>query len=367
MVRKIEKDLQRFKNIIRGRIRKDLRKYISRGELIGKKGPNLVTIPIHQIDIPRFRYGPKQRGGVGQGEGEEGTSLGKEMPGAGSEAGDAPGQHVLEVEVELEELARMLGEELELPNIQPKGKKSFQTRKDKYTGIRRAGPESLRHFKRTYKEALKRQLAMRSYDPDNPLVIPIREDKRYRCWKVEYLPESDAVVIYMMDISGSMGQEQKEMVRIESFWINTWLKSQYKDIKTRYIVHDAVAREVDEHTFFHIRESGGTKISSAYGLCRKLIDDEYDPQEWNIYLFHFSDGDNWGGDDTKHCLHLMEEKLLPDSNLFCYGQVKSAYGSGQFIKDLRGHFKEVENLALSEINSRDEIYDSIKTFLGKGK
>jgi hypothetical protein len=68
----------------------------------------------------------------------------------------------------------------------------------------------------------------------------------------------------MMDVSGSMGDEQKEIVRIEAFWIDTWLKSQYKKVETRYIVHDAAAREVDAHTFYHLRESGGTKISSAY-------------------------------------------------------------------------------------------------------
>src|SRR5206468_10715821 len=70
----------------------------------------------------------------------------------------------------------------------------------------------------------------------------------------------------------SMGDEQKEIVRIESFWIDTWLRSNYKGLETRYIIHDAVAREVDRETFFHTRESGGTMISSAYKLCKELID-----------------------------------------------------------------------------------------------
>ena len=74
-----------------------------------------------------------------------------------------------------------------------------------------------------------------------------------------------------MDVSGSMGEEQKEIVRIESFWINAWLKSQYEGIETRYIIHDASAKEVDEHTFFHTRESGGTMISSAYKLATQMM------------------------------------------------------------------------------------------------
>ena len=74
-------------------------------------------------------------------------------------------------------------------------------------------------------------------------------------------------MIYLMDVSGSMTDEQKEIVRTEAFWIDTWLSSQYDGIETRYIIHDAVAKEVDEHTFYHTRESGGTRISSAYKAC----------------------------------------------------------------------------------------------------
>ena len=80
-----------------------------------------------------------------------------------------------------------------------------------------------------------------------------------------------AVIIYMMDVSGSMTDEQKEIVRIEAFWIDTWIKAHYKGVETVYIIHDAAAQEVDEHTFYHTRESGGTKISSAYDLADKII------------------------------------------------------------------------------------------------
>jgi uncharacterized sporulation protein YeaH/YhbH (DUF444 family) len=171
----------------------------------------------------------------------------------------------------------------------------------------------------------------------------------------------------MMDVSGSMGDEQKEIVRIESFWIDTWLQKQYKGLESRYIIHDAVAREVDRDTFFHTRESGGTMISSAYKLCSQLVDDHYPPDEWNIYPFHFSDGDNWSMDDTLACVDILKQKLLPRANMFAYGQVESPYGSGQFIKDLRDHFGKDERVVLSEIRDKDAIVGSIKEFLGKGK
>ncbi len=364
-MQRIDPDVNRFRQIVRGRIKENLRKYISHGEMLGKQGDSVVSIPLPHVNLPRFRYGQEQSGGVGQGDGEEGTPIDQEGPGEG-QAGDQPGEHPLEVEVSLEELAEILGEELELPRIEPRGDRSTKSSTDKYTGIHRSGPDSLRHFKRTFKEALKRQIMTGLYDPERPVIIPYPEDSRYRSWKPHTLPESSAVILYMMDVSGSMGAEQKEIVRMESFWIDTWLRSQYREIETRFIIHDAAAREVDRETFFHVRESGGTRISSAYNLAKSIIEAEYDPSLWNIYPFHFSDGDNWGGEDTTLCMDLLRESLLPVSNVFCYGQVKSAYGSGQFIKDLREHFEDEETLLLSEINSRDEIYESIKAFLGKG-
>lgn len=369
MALKIENDYNRFKQIVRGRIKKDLRKYMAQGEMIGKKGKDLVSIPIPRIDLPHFVHDPRKQGGVGQGDGEPGTVLGPGDPGQGrGSAGSLPGYHILEVDVPIADLARILAEELELPRIQPKGqKKNIVSQKEKYSGIHVSGPESLRHFKRTFKQALRRQIMTGTYNAEKPTVIPIREDKRYRSWKIVPQPTSNAVIIYIMDVSGSMGTEQKEIVRTESFWIDTWLKSQYKGIDARYIIHDAAAREVDKETFYHTRESGGTIISSAYKLCEKMLSEQYSADEWNIYIFHFSDGDNWSGEDTSLCIQILKDRMLPKANLFCYGQVESQYGSGQFIKDLKEQLSGKENLITSKIDSRDDIYDSIKAFLGKGK
>ncbi|MEI6778108.1 MAG: DUF444 family protein [Chloroflexales bacterium] len=367
-MKRVDRDLNRFKQIVRGKIKKDLRKYMSHGEMIGRQGKRYVSIPVPTIDLPQFRYGSKQGGGVGQGDGDVGDPVGQGdgQPGEG-QAGSDPGQHVLEVDMTLDELAAILGEELQLPNIQPKGRKNLISEKDKYSGIRRTGPDSLRHFKRTYREALRRQISSGDYDSADPIIVPIRDDMRYRSWKETMLPESNAVIIYMMDVSGSMGTEQKELVRITAFWIETWLRSQYKEIDIRYIVHDAAAKEVDQETFYHIREGGGTKISSAYKLCNRLIDERYPSEEWNIYPFHFSDGDNWGGGDTRECVELLRKELMPKVNLFCYGQVRSLYGSGRFAHDLEEYLGNDERIVVSEIADRDDVYDTIKDFLGKGK
>lgn len=362
----IKRDHSRFRKIIKGKIRKNLRKYISQGEFLVPKGNGRYSIPLPQIETPRFKYGDRSQGGMGQGEGGPGDPL-NGKPGQG-EAGEGEGKKELEVDLSMEELAQILGEELELPNIEPRGKHQIESSKDKYKTIGTHGPNSLRHFKRTYREALKRQIIVGSYNHENPIITPIRGDYRYRAANTTVEYENSAVVIYMMDVSGSMGDEQKEIVRTESFWINLWLKSQYKNIEIRYIIHDATAKEVDENTFFRTRESGGTLISSAFILCRDIIQSDYNIDEWNIYPFHFSDGDNWSSDDTKLCLELLDNDILPSSNIFCYGQVESRYGSGQFFKDLSAKYGDrADKVILSKIKNKEGIMDSIKEFLGKGR
>ncbi len=367
MGQKIETDLQRFRKLIRGKVKSNLSKYISRGEMIGKKGNDLVSIPMPQINLPQFRYGQKGSGGVGVGDGQPGQPLTQPQDGSGKgAAGDSPGGHILEVELTMEELAAILGEELALPRIEPKGKKNVVTARDKYSSIRTVGPESLRHFRRTYREALKRQISGGNYRPLDPKVIPEREDKRYRSWKEFPKPEAVACVVYMMDVSGSMTDEQKEIVRIEAFWIDMWIKAHYKGVDRVYIVHDAAAHEVDEHTFYHTRESGGTKISTAYDLANKVIDARYPPAEWNVYAFHFSDGDNWG-DDVPKCNALLKDHLLPKLNLFGYGQVESPYGSGEFLDHVQELTADHPNVVVSRIPNREAILGSIKEFLGTGR
>ncbi|MCI5071731.1 DUF444 family protein [bacterium] len=372
MALKIHSDHNRFKEIIRGKIKQNLKQYIAKGEMIGRKGKDMISIPIPKINIPRFIHDPNQQQGQGQGEGQgkagsSGQQGGQKQKGQGQKAGETAGEHILEVDISIDELAQILSEELELPNIDEKGaKKRIETLKHNYASINKNGPNSLKHFKRTYKEALKRQIAAGTYEKNSPLIVPIKEDFRYKSWKEKVIPSTNALIIYIMDVSGSMGQDQKDIVRTESFWIDTWLGTQYKDLEKKYIIHDAKAKEVDEHTFYHTRESGGTIISSAYNLCEQLILQDYSPFEWNIYVFHFSDGDNWSSEDTQKCMDKLKQSLLPMVNLFCYGQVDSQYGSGQFIKDLR-QIKDFDNLLSSQIPNKDAIMKSIKTFLGKGK
>src|SRR3984885_7613356 len=124
MGQKIQRDHQRFRKLVRGKVKSNLSKYISRGEMIGKKGKDLVSIPLPQIEIPQFHYGQKGAGGAGQGDGDVGQPLTSPDGEGKGGAGDQPGGHLQEVKLTMEKLARNLGEELALPRIEPRGKKN---------------------------------------------------------------------------------------------------------------------------------------------------------------------------------------------------------------------------------------------------
>lgn len=359
----IERDNERFRQIVRGKIKQNLRKYMSQDgiEIFGKDGKHKITVPIPHIDLPRFIHGRKG-GGVGQGDAPgPGKGTGKQ-PGGGEGAGDNPADNALEVDVSLEEIADLLSEELKLPEIQPKGKSEISIDSNKYRTLRTTGPESLRHTKKTFLNALKRSIASDEYDPDDPVIIPIKEDKRYRAAKPVTIPQYQAVVFFLMDVSGSMGPHQKEMARLTSFWIDLWLRHHYDFIKSRYIIHNYTAKEVDRHTFFHTMESGGTRIASAYELCRDLIKKDYHPAEWNIYIFQYSDGDDWGG-ATSAALNIIND-LLEVVNQIAYCQVRE---HGDFKGQLEKRFGEKKkNLVITTAFEKEQIFDAIKDMFQAG-
>src|SRR5262249_59591246 len=132
---------------VRGKIKANLRRYVQKGEMLGKRGKDTISIPIPFIDIPHFKYGHKEQGGVGQGDGEVGQQLGPGavQPGDGHKAGQGEGDHALEVDVSLDELASILGEELQLPNIERRGKEQVVAPKHRYTGGDTTRPRPPRH------------------------------------------------------------------------------------------------------------------------------------------------------------------------------------------------------------------------------
>lgn len=357
---KIQDDLNRFKQIVKNKVKHNLGKYVSSGEMLGQQGGKIIKIPIDQIDLPTFTYG--QGSGVGQGDGEPGDPMDGSKKSDKAKAGNEKGEHGQVAEFTPEELAQILQEELRLPDLEDKGEGKLISSKNDYSGVRKVGAEGLKHFRRTYKEALKRSISSGTYDPKDPKIIPIKDDKRYRSATPIEEESINTAAIFIMDVSGSMGEEQKHIVKSQVFWIDLWLRSQYKGIETRFLIHDMQASEVTRDEFFSISTSGGTLISPAYELCYKLIEQEYPFSTWNNFIWHMSDGDNWSGVDSEKCVALLKNNILPNCNRFCYGQIKSDMGSGDLMEVLVRSFTEEDNIRMAQINDRSEILKSIKTY-----
>ena len=212
--------------------------------MIGKKGKDIVAIPLPQIDIPQFRYGDKQRRRrPGRRRAGHRSAAGR---GAAGQGRPATGRAATSSKsITLEELAEILGEELELPRIEPKGTEKIVAAKDKYTGIRTTGPESLRHFRRTYQPGAAPADRLGHVRPEDP-----SSSRSARTSGTAAGKRAAAAVQrrhHLHDGRLRLDDRRAEGDRPHrGFWIDTWLRRQYQGIETRYIIHDAVAKEVDE-------------------------------------------------------------------------------------------------------------------------
>lgn len=368
---KILNDSARFKRIIKGHIKhKDnLKRYISRDELIGKRGNEKIRIPVPIITIPRFRYG-KNLGGVAQGDGEVGDYIDPNYSGRpGSEGSDDPDAgDLMDVEISINELEDIIFEELGLPYLEPKGNQAIHAQKPVYKSIAEQGVQ--RHFKRTYREALKRMSASGDYQPGDA-VIPIHRDFRYRAASYQPDQQSNGVIFYLRDASPSVREEEMRLFGLTNFWIERIIAKYHDAIENRHIIHSSSAYEVEKPVFYQRKLIGGTLASSAFQKTIEIIKKEYPPEEWNIYIFYYSDGGNEESDNDK-AFALLGNMLLPNINMFCYGE--SSKGKELFMYEMAKRFNLNSNkgsdaprrkIRTSTLMDDDDILETLRTFLAK--
>ncbi len=237
----------------------------------------------------------------GSGEGEPGEVIG-EQPVRPSGTGSGPGQgeggeH--EVESSAYDLGRVLTEQFELPNLKDKGKKRSMTRYTYQLTDRHVGHGQLLDKKATLRRIVETNINLGNLpdpdriDPSGFLISP--RDKVYRVLSPEKDLESQAMVFFLRDYSGSMEGKPTEIVVTQHVLIYSWLLYQYaRQVETRFILHDTEAREVDDfYTYYNSTVAGGTQVSSAFRLVNEIADAENLARDYNIYVFHGTDGDDW--------------------------------------------------------------------------
>jgi len=424
------KDAERHREKIDDAIRKNVRDVISEESIITKKDGKKVRIPVKGMKDYRFIYGRNKNGaGVGQGPAKPGDVIGKQpKPGqgqGGDKAGQAPGEDYMETEVDIDYLIKIMFEDLGLPWIEEKTKKQILVPKGwKFETISKKGIIPRIHKKRTMIEALKRnvmfcaeimeetgcteELAAAALmqaagdineaieliakeavtEPPSGAVLIDDDDLRFKQIEHDVEYHSKAVVIAMMDVSASMHQKKKYLARSMLFWLVQFLKKMYDHVDIRFITHTTDAKLVDEDTFFHKGESGGTYCGSAFELANHLIDTEYPTDEWNVYTIYLSDGEDFNPQDTVNKIKEMIKKEISmlgyveilvayDENTGWYGsnewrtllaEIKKNYKFEKITKDGTEFYKNSEKrFLLAVIKNKSHVYPALKHLLFEKK
>ncbi|KXH87232.1 sporulation protein YhbH [Sporosarcina sp. HYO08] len=360
--RKGHQDQKRHMDKVKDAIRNNLPDLVSEENIVMSNGREVIKIPIRSLDEYKIRYNYDKSKHVGQGDGDSEVgdvvardgSQGKNAAGQGKKAGDQPGQDFYEAEVSMAEIEEALFKELELPNLAQKEQAEITTDKIEFNDVRKKGLIGNIDKKRTILTAIRRN-AMKGKAEIAPFH---NDDLRFKTWNDVTKPESKAVVLAMMDTSASMGTFEKYIARSFFFWMTKFLRSKYGSVDIEFIGHHTEAKVLTEEDFFSKGESGGTICSSAYLKALELIKQKYSPTRYNIYPFHFSDGENMSSDNPK-CIQLVNE-LMAVSNMFGYGEV-NAYSR---YSTLMSTYKKIDHPKFRHyiLKENRDVYFALKSF-----
>lgn len=369
IVHRGQKDAVRHNKRVNDAVRKQLKDVISQQDIITSEGNKKVKIRLKYLDQYRFRHNPDRTDELGRDEFddlENGEIISEPNGGGGipRRAGDSAGEELYEAEYTLEELTDMMIEELELPDLDETKKNEITSDILEYTDRRkRVGIEACLDKRQTLLAHIKRRAQLKKAKGDTLTIT--QDDLRFKTWEIAIEKHSNAVVYLMMDRSASMWESKIYTVKALYFWIVQFLRRRYDKVEIKFIAHDYFAKELKEKEFFTIADSGGTRVSSAYELCRDSIKHNYPSSIWNIYCFHASDGDSWS--DEPYCVELAGDILMLGANLFAYTEINiDNYRDGNselFSLLKRASKKKYRRLLVSSVEKTEDIMDTLHKFL----
>lgn len=402
-----QKFIDRYKSVIKKRIR-DI---VEKGSIKNfDKGNKRVKIDTDDLDTPGFEFetgtGNTDRIYVGNKNFKKGQKIRKQQSGEsrGRKAGNGDGgEDDFEFILTEKEFSDLFFEDLVLPDLL---KREFlgSCTEIRHAGFSSSGGPTSLNIKKTMMNALGRRIALnRKIEREK---VETELEKQLKAvdraahtqslsgrpvsaeWmqkkKLQYIEDMDlkynfkdrvdvpitkAVMFCLMDVSGSMGEEEKDFAKRFYILLNMFLKRNYSVVDIVFIRHTESAQEVDEDTFFHDRQSGGTVISSGYEKINEIISTRYNPEQWNIYVAQASDGDNWEEDMT-HMEDLLINKILPKTQYFAYIDVTSEnnnYRTGKSImmKTIERLMTSNKNLQGREVNSYKDIFPVFRSLFKK--
>ncbi|QUM89003.1 YeaH/YhbH family protein [Moritella sp. 36] len=400
---------QRFMRRYNSQIKKAVSDAVNNRSIQDITSGESVSIPTRDISEPTFHQGKGGKRTVvhpGNDQFITGDKINRPPPrgGSGSGGGEASdsgeGNDDFNFKISKDEYLDLLFEDLELPNLQENQFNSIvemKTRRAGYTSHGNPGNisiiKSLQNSlaRRTALSAGKKRKVKSLQQQVDELtnqdeiegqfvhelkkeIAELKEriskvpfidtfDLRYNNFEQYAVPNSQAVMFCLMDVSGSMDQPTKDMAKRFYILLYLFLTRTYKTIEVVYIRHHTQAKEVDEHEFFYSQETGGTIVSSALKLMDKIVTDKYPANEWNIYAAQASDGDNWA-DDSPLCRKLLLDKIMPKVRYFSYIEITNR-AHQTLWREYEKVAKEYSQFALQHIRQLEDIYPVFRELFKK--
>jgi len=362
-------DRARHRKKIEKAIRDGIHNIVAEESIIGEQGKKKFRIPVRGIKEFRFVYGENNTKQVGSAQGKDiqrGQVIGKkeQEKKPGEKAGNEDGQEFYGVELTLDQLSEYLFKDLNLPNFEKKQNAQVIFKKIKRHGYRPQGIRPRLDKKKTIIEKIKRkkQKERLSDNPDER--IPFNErDLQYKHFKAKEKKTSNAVIFFVMDISGSMGREKKYLARSFFFLLYHFIRSKYDRVELVFVAHDTNAYEVNEEQFFQRGSSGGTIVSSALCMVNDIIISRYHPSSWNVYTFQCSDGDNWPNDIDKSVSEM--KKIIEKSQFVGYCEIEPGEGkrwSGASTLETVFNPLSGPKFKTSRVSTKEHIWPSFEHF-----
>lgn len=406
---------QKFLERAQGQIKKAVEDAIANGN-IGDINSKKVNVPVKGINEPTFSHdyqtGNKQYVVPGNKDYVVGDTIDKPESGGGGSGGSkasnsGEGQDEFTFTLTKEEFLEYFFENLELPDLVKKQISDVKKESMKRAGYTTVGNPSQLDVKATTKQALGRRIALKrprldeikelekqiddmtwnssSENPCDvkllweltkklealkrklkavPWIDPI--DTRYRLFVPQPMPITKALMVCMMDVSGSMGEREKTIAKKFFILLSILLHHKYDSVEIVFVRHHSEAEECTEHDFFYKRESGGTVVSSGLNLVNEILN-RYPDTEYNKYLCQASDGDNWA-DDNSNVLNALDE-MLPKLQYFAYLDIPNAWSGGKSSSDLWDVYKKVQDkykhLVVRQATSEKDIWNVFKELFAK--
>ena len=368
-------DRRRHKEKIEKAIKEGIHDIVAEESIIGQSGKKKIKIPVRGIKEYQFVFGKNQGSkGVGSAQGQD-IKKGQKIKegqkqkakGKGQKAGKEKGEEFYEVELTLDELAKYLFDDLNLPDLEKKSDASVLAEKIKRKGFRPKGIRARLSKKETLKNKIKRRnqaIKNKTFDPESDERFTFHQDDlKYKHIDVKYKPVTNACIFFIMDVSGSMGKQKKFLARSFFFLLYQFIRYRYEKIDIVFVAHTTEAKEVNEDDFFQRGSSGGTFISSGLEKSLDVINERYNPNSWNLYAFHGSDGENWVEDNDK--AKIAMQKLIDICQLAGYVQIIPD-GDKVYGREMAEVFNPLvtDNFKVLKLGKKEDVWPQFSKLFG---